>query len=265
MEIQRNRPVAIVLAATDIGTLLVNRYDYNQIGNCLYGVGCQVLNTASYERDEITLVQDLLQRRRDIYGGGVVAVDCGANVGCHTVAWASLMSGWGEVIAIEAQERVYYMLAGNIAMNNCFNARAIWAAVGEAKGSMEVPVPDYLTPSSFGSLEIRNNPGSEFIGQRIDYTRGKMITTPLIALDDLRLDRADLLKIDVEGMEMDVLRGATATILKSRPVILVEMIKTERSRIERFLSQFGYEFFPIGMNLLCLAGEDQILKRGWRP
>ena len=130
---------------------------------------------------------------------------------------------------------------------------------------MEVPVPDYLTPSSFGSLEIRNNPGSEFIGQRIDYTRGKMITTPLIALDDLRLDRADLLKIDVEGMEMDVLRGATATILKSRPVILVEMIKTERSRIERFLSQFGYEFFPIGMNLLCLAGEDQILKRGWRP
>ena len=54
-----------------------------------------------------------------------------------------------------------------------------------------------------------------------------------------------------EGMEMDVLRGATATLLKSRPVILVEMIKTERSRIERFLSQFGYEFFPIGMNLLC--------------
>ena len=265
MEQRRNRPVAVVLAATDIGTLLVNRYDYNRIGTCLYGVGCQVLNTTSYERDEIALAQDLLQQRRDIHGGGVVAVDCGANVGCHTVAWANLMSGWGEVIAIEAQERIYYMLAGNIAMNNCFNARAIWAAVGEAKGSMDVPVPDYLTPSSFGSLEIRKQPGAEFIGQTIDYTAGKTIRTPLIAVDDLRLDRADLLKIDVEGMEMDVLRGATATLLKCRPVILVEMIKTERSRIESFLARFEYEFFPLGMNLLCIAGEDQILKRGWRP
>ena len=44
------------------------------------------------------------------------------------------MTGWGIVIAIEAQERIYYALAGNLALNNCFNARAIHAAVSTAPG-----------------------------------------------------------------------------------------------------------------------------------
>jgi FkbM family methyltransferase len=54
------------------------------------------------------------------------------------------MHGWGQVIAIEAQERVYYALAGNIAINNCFNARAMLAAVGNQSGVLRIPRPDYL-------------------------------------------------------------------------------------------------------------------------
>ena len=62
--------------------------------------------------------------RRRFHGDGVVAIDCGANIGVHTVEWAIAMTGWGSVVAIEAQERIYYALAGNIAINNCFNAIA---------------------------------------------------------------------------------------------------------------------------------------------
>jgi FkbM family methyltransferase len=51
-----------------------------------------------------------------------VAIDCGANIGTHTIEWAKKMTGWGAVIGIEAQERIFYALAGNIAINNCFNA-----------------------------------------------------------------------------------------------------------------------------------------------
>ena len=47
----------------------------------------------------------------------------GANIGVHTVEWARHMYGWGNVIAIEAQERLYYSLCGNISLNNCLNVR----------------------------------------------------------------------------------------------------------------------------------------------
>jgi hypothetical protein len=74
------------------------------------------------------------------------------------------MNGWREVIAIEAQERVFYALAGNIAINNCFNARALHAAGAAGVGVMNIPSPNYLRPGSFGSLELKPRDGTEFIG-----------------------------------------------------------------------------------------------------
>ena len=49
-----------------------------------------------------------------MHGDGVVAVDGGANIGVHTIEWATAMTGWGSVIAIEPQERIYYALAGTL-------------------------------------------------------------------------------------------------------------------------------------------------------
>jgi hypothetical protein len=58
------------------------------------------------------------------------------------------MRGWGMVLAVEAQERVFYALAGNIALQNCFNARALWAALGDAPGELSIPEPDYTKQAS---------------------------------------------------------------------------------------------------------------------
>ena len=81
------------------------------------------------------LAREILALRRRHYGEGVLAIDCGANIGVHTIEWAKAMTGWGSVLAIEAQERIYYALAGNIAINNCFNAFAIHAAVSSESGT----------------------------------------------------------------------------------------------------------------------------------
>src|SRR5579863_3487900 len=105
----------------------------------------------------------VLRCRRQHFGDGVVMLDCGANIGVLTVEAAAEMTGWGSVLAIEAQERLFYALAGNIALNNCFNARALHAAVAAVDGTMRVPVPDYLSAGSFGSLEMRARPDNEFI------------------------------------------------------------------------------------------------------
>src|ERR1700739_2189946 len=93
------RKLAFVAAATDHGTMIVNRFDQMmQRPDSGCGVGLQLLEKASYDQGEVTLMLQAIGLRRHCYGDGVVAVDCGANVGVHTVEWAKHMTGWGEVL-----------------------------------------------------------------------------------------------------------------------------------------------------------------------
>jgi FkbM family methyltransferase len=251
------RKLAFILASTDHGTLIVNRLDYRMISPTQgYGVGFNLLERASYDANEGLIGTQLLTLRRQHFGDGVVAVDCGANIGVLTVEWAKAMTGWGQVFAIEAQERIFYALAGNITINNCFNARAIHAAVGAQEGVLRVPVPDYLAPASFGSLELRHSDATEFIGQEIDYSEQKLATIRMITIDAMNLPRLDLIKIDVERMELEVMQGAKATIQRLLPIIIVEGLKAPQQEITALLAAYGYEWFPFGLNFLAIHPSD---------
>jgi FkbM family methyltransferase len=250
------RPVAFVAVSTNHGTLLVNRHDYLLTGDVGHGVGFQLLQRSAFDPKEVGIALQLLKSRRDHFGDGVVAIDCGANIGVHTIEWARFMHGWGEVIAFEAQERIYYALAGNIALNNCFNARALWAAVGERAGTIRVPRPDYFKPSSFGSLEIRKTDTTEFIGQAIDYSDAGTIETQMMPIDALGLTRLDFVKIDVEGMEMDVLKGARKTIEAFKPQLIIEKIKASETDLTEFVTSLGYNIYPFNINMLAIHASD---------
>jgi FkbM family methyltransferase len=242
--------------------MIVNRNDYHMIdAERGYGVGYDILKSSFYKPDEIVNALYLLTLRREFFGDGVVAIDCGANIGVHTIEWAKVMHGWGRVIAIEAQERIFYALAGNIAINNCFNARAILAAVGAETGHLKVPQPDYAKPASFGSLELRRSPSNEYIGQAIDYAPEKGNDVPLLTIDSLGLDRLDFIKIDIEGMELEALQGAMGAIRKFAPQIFIEIIKTDRAALSRLLDELGYAQFQLGMNLLAVHKRDPALQK----
>ena len=260
MELSMNRPVirplAFVLAASDHGTLIVNRNDYATQGDGSFGVGYQVLNNSSFDPAEIDFALRMLEFRRKFFGDGVMALDCGANIGIHTVEWARLMHGWGSVTAVEAQERVFYALCGNITINNCFNARALWGAIGAEEGEIMVPRPNYLRPGSFGSLEIRPSSRNEFIGQPIDYSAQAGQLTRLFSIDSLGLPRLDLIKIDIEGMEMEALTGAINTIRRFRPQMLIEKIKSDEAALRAWLLAEGYRVASFGLNLVAVHGSD---------
>lgn len=255
------RPVAFVLISTNHGTMIVNRNDYRMTGdNVGYGVGYQLMSTSSYEPSEVACTLDLLQARRADFGDGVVAIDCGANIGVHTVEWARCMFGWGRVYSFEAQEKIYYALAGNIALSNCFNATARLAALGEKCGRLAVPELNYCTPSSFGSLELIQAPHNEYIGQEIDYGRpaGEV---EMLTIDSLNLPRIDLVKIDVERMEAQVLEGAKDSIQRCRPQLVIEIIKSDKLSILEILNSAGYRTFSMGLNILAVHASDPIMER----
>lgn len=253
------RPVAYVLAATGHGSMIVNRNDHVQIdAERAFGVGFQLLSHGAYDPAEVELAVALLNLRKDRFGPGVVAVDAGANIGVHTIEWARAMHGWGRVIAFEAQEYVFYALAGNIALNNCWNASARWAALGEAVGSIDIPEPDYQRSGSFGSLELRPLARPEFIGQDISYDAEDCVRTPMVSIDSLALERLDFLKVDVEGMEDEVLRGARETLRKHQPIVMLEVVKSDVGELVAILRDLGYRTTRdgMGMNMLAIHAGD---------
>lgn len=250
------RPIANVLASTNYGMMIVNRNDYRMVEGGGYGVGYQILNTSAFDQQEVYFALQLINERRKAKGDGVIVLDCGANIGTHTVEWATHMTGWGMVYAIEAQERVYYSLCGNIALNNLFNARAIYAAVGIDEGTIDIPMVNYFEPASFGSLELIESDTNEDIGQKIDYSA--TVPTRQMCLDSMNLMRLDFIKMDIEGMELEGLAGAVNTIRRCKPYLMVEKIKVSVEDLETFFKQEGYKTFSMGMNLLAIPADDPI-------
>jgi FkbM family methyltransferase len=234
-----SRKLAFVLLSTAHGAMIMSRLDF-QPGD---PNGNQFFEQGRYEPFEISCALELLELRRRHYGNGVFAIDCGANVGAHTIEWSKLMTDWGWVLAIEAQERLYYALAGNVALNNCFNVQAIRAAVGNSDGVINIPKLDYSQPARYGSLELKQRQGTEFIGQKVDYAQANLAPVPSMRLDSLSLSRVDLIKLDVEGMEVETLEGAAGLINKHKPLLIIEIIKSDRTKLAALLASLGYNIY----------------------
>ena len=256
MSINIKKPIAFIISSTNHGSMIVNKNDYFKSNDGGFGVGYQILNTSSFDHDEVNLVLTILQKRYKYFNEGVVAIDCGSNIGVHTIEWARLMTGWGKVYSFEAQEKLFYALAGNIAINNCFNVSAKNVAVGSRVGNINIPQPNYLESGSYGSLEIRKKTNNEYIRQEVDYD--KTVSIDMLSIDSLKLKRLDFIKIDVEGMEEEVLDGSVKTIDALKPVLLIEHIKSNKGKLVDFLSSRNYSLIELGINILAIHNEDPL-------
>lgn len=236
-----------ILASTAFGPMIVSRLDT--------GVSWQLFITGSHEHEVVSFVIDLSAQCRITYDSGVHIVDVGANVGTCTVPWAKHCKGWGHVTAFEPQERIYYALAGNLALNNLMNAKAIHGAVSSVTGTMRVPRINYEVLSNFGGIAMKDGLLVHGPGQELSYDKHNMNTVNCFALDDSKLSRIDILKIDVEGMEMDVLKGAAMTIKELKPVVITEWIHCGKEVITSFLNDF--EHFELGGNIVSVPSSEK--------
>lgn len=165
---------------------------------------------------------------------GSTVVEVGANIGTHTVSIARAVGDGGRVIAVEPQRVIFQYLCANISLNGFMNVETYHCGCGSEAATLIVPAIDYSAErnQNFGGVSLQKNG----LGESVEIRR----------LDDLvgdtRLVR--LIKIDVEGMEADVLRGAMATIRASRPILYVENDRIEKSEeLIRLIMDLGYRLF----------------------
>jgi Methyltransferase FkbM domain len=105
------------------------------------------------------------------------------------------------------------------------------------------------------SVELKPRDNPEFIGQAYGAVRASV---PALRLDALGLDRIDLIKIDVEGMELDVLEGARASIERHHPILTVETIKTDFDRLAKLLAELNYQLFQLDrINIAAIHRSDK--------
>ncbi|HZP90502.1 MAG TPA: FkbM family methyltransferase, partial [Actinomycetota bacterium] len=172
-----------------------------------------------------------------------VLVDVGANVGCFTVPLAHRLEPAGRVLAVEASPRVLPYLEWNIRVNACRN---VWLARAAAHERDHDIVEFYeAPPEKFGM-------GS--VGPQFDE---KPVAVPTRTLDSLaaehRLSRVDAIKLDVEGLEASVLRGAVQLLRDFRPLVVFEFCDWAERRVpggrvgdaQTLLLDLGYQIWDI--------------------
>jgi len=166
--------------------------------------GLSLIRTGSYEPELTRLVQALV-------GPGDVFVDVGANEGYFSILAAALVGG-GSVHAIEPQSRVQAVIRRNVELNHASAVTIHRVALSDRAGEIDL----FLRPSS------NTGASSLFRHWRLGWTRERVPTTTLDALcGRAGIDRVRLVKIDCEGAERLVIRGAAALLARRAIDVLV--------------------------------------------
>jgi Methyltransferase FkbM domain len=87
-----------------------------------------------------------------------------------------------------------------------------------------------------------------------------MVDVSAISLDAFNFPRLDLIKMDVEGMELEALAGAIKSIQAHRPMMLIEALKVGGGKLRVWLEELNYSVLQSGINLLAIHKEDECLK-----
>jgi FkbM family methyltransferase len=207
------------LTQTKHGPLCVHRHDV-YVGRALQLYG-------QFSEGEVALFARYLRP-------GMLVVDAGANVGAHTIPMARMVGGdagtQGCVIAIEPQRLTYQCLTANAALNSLANVQTFHLALGAEEGTVRVPQLDLTKPNNVGGLGLGGHDGGAIV--------------PQTTLDNLIAGPCHFIKIDVEGMERDVIAGAHHTIARERPVLYVENDRAQHSAgLIDDVRQLGYRLW----------------------
>jgi FkbM family methyltransferase len=200
---------------------------------------------------EIRILEQLLQEMQKL--NSPVVIDIGANIGMYSYYLSRFVIGnSGKCIGFEPRTDIWNRLRKNVRSNN-FVAEKL--AISNRTGS-----GDLFLHTSHGLSSLIENP--EFEGFRSERVS---LTTLDSYVNSKNINSIALIKIDVEGHELEVLEGARETIQKYRPIILCEsenrhLILKQKSteQVVSYISSFNYDTFVISNKHLQIFPVEEI-------
>jgi FkbM family methyltransferase len=198
-------------------------------------VSRKILETGVWEPESIQAVAEHLSP-------SATFIDVGAHIGYYSLRAATMVGSNGHVISIEPNPQTVPKLRGNIEASNAGMASVWPVACAASESTLQLyAAPESNTGESSLSKENASQEGAAPIAYSVQ-------ARPLDAIvREAKLDRVDVIKIDVEGAEFEVLKGAARTLDDFRPVLIVELVENQLKamgssidEVTRFLSSHGY-------------------------
>lgn len=214
---QFKTPIRLVEAKH--GDLVYNQY-------CHF-VGGSLENYGQYCEEEVELFKHFIS-------DGDVVWEIGANTGSQSVALANMVKN-GRYIGFEPQIELFKLFTTNLTLNNCENATPINMALGNESAIITLPKINYHATNNFGSISMIGRQNIEEDGFKVVQEKA----------DNLNyLPAPNFIKMDVEGMELDVLKGANKTIHLTRPFMYIENDRIEKSEgLIQYLWDLNYDLY----------------------
>jgi FkbM family methyltransferase len=191
-----------------------------------------ILGRNWYDSGPVGCTKEMIFIRNNMIKPGDTVLECGAHHGFTTLLLAERVGPEGKIVAFEASKHNFDILAKNIELNKLSNVTAYNYAVGRTEGQMCIS-------SSMNSNVLRTSSGDK---------------VKMVCLDRFKDENPNFLKIDVEGYEAEVLKGAQG-VLDTKPKIEVE-VHTE------FLAKYNTSTQEI-LDLIRAKGYEIWIK--WTP
>jgi FkbM family methyltransferase len=195
----------------------------NPRDNC---VGRSLIAYGEWGEAEVRLFERFLR-------SGDVVIEVGSNLGSHTVPLSKAVGSAGAVHAIEPQRLIHQLLCGNLALNGCFNVYPRRVAAGDHEGIIDIADLAPHLEMNYGAVSVNWRFEPDTVMERL----------PLITLDSLGLPKVDFVKIDAEGLDVEVLRGASRILHRDRPALFVEAAPPTFTELFALLNNNDYEAY----------------------
>ncbi|KPK50897.1 MAG: hypothetical protein AMS22_11630 [Thiotrichales bacterium SG8_50] len=220
------------------------------------GIDFAIYLLGAFERSSIRAYSRLIKP-------GAVVIDVGANIGAHTLPFAHLVGPAGHVLAFEPTTYAFNRLQRNLALNPPLALRVSACQAMLAAQSGDLPDLDL-----YARWPLRHAPEA-----RHSTHLGIAASTDgaeVVALDDWiarhDISRIDFMKIDVDGHECRILRGAVKTLSKFRPSLLIEFMPygleeagSSLDELVEILTDLHYSFFRVP-DLTALPNTTSLLQ-----
>ena len=144
--------------------------------------------------------EEILIKMRELLRPGMTFLDVGANIGLHTIVASHCVREAGNVISIEPQKEVFKQLVKNIELNNFENVTQLNCALGKEKSEMRL---FHVNEQNSGMATLA--PERDGVTHNYEIVEVNRLSD---VISDLKIGYIDAVKIDVEGAEFEVLKGA---------------------------------------------------------
>jgi FkbM family methyltransferase len=177
---------------------------------------------------------------------GDVFIDIGANIGLYTILAGNAIGPTGKIYSFEPCARTFSRLLENVQINNLKNVTCFQVAVSDIKGIKLL----YATTNYWDAWNSLSKPTGN-VNSEVKTEIVNTITVDEFAKEYKIIDKITMIKIDVEGWEFKVLKGAYETLnSKKSPIIILEFNKEALisagyscSELEKYLKEIGYKLF----------------------